>query len=100
MSLFQPPTQTPEQLVTDQIDNRLRSTAQMLIASYNSVRHLIYDNPAFANPNDVYAAFQANTTTGLTPDQLGQAARAIKALINTFAPGTIVDEVPQATITY
>ena len=35
MSLLNPPAQTKEQLVTEQIDNRLRVTAQMLISSYN-----------------------------------------------------------------
>lgn len=108
MTLFDNSTSslTTEQQVTKQIDSQLKTAATTLKRAYTSIRGLIYNNPRFMDEygaflsDDVYAAFATYTQTGLSPDDLGKAARLIKATINQFAPGTIVDEVPEATITY
>jgi hypothetical protein len=88
------------------VDGQLRQAATAMLQAYQNIRKTIYANdtvPAFKDmPFSVeaaYAAFQQFTTTGLTAEQLGQAARMIKTLVNRFAPGTIVDEVPEVTIT-
>ncbi len=106
MSIFQEPnTLTPEQKVSKQIDKELRQVANSMKVAYLNVRKLIYQNPAFVDeygvfdPNKVFAAFSENTTTGLTVEQLGDSARITKAVLNEFAPGTIVDSVPPASIT-
>jgi hypothetical protein len=91
---------TPEQSVAAQIDRELQFTAKQMLNSYQNIRRLVYANLKITDPNAVYAAFAANTTTGLSPEQLGQAARLIKAAINQFQPNTVVDDVPQAIITY
>ena len=108
MSLFQRPTATltPEQKVAVQIDAQLRQAAVSMKTAYSAIRQLVYNNPAFkdeygvCDSDAIYGAFAQYTTTGLDPVELGKAARLIKAAINSFAPGTIVDSVPSATITY
>ena len=100
MPIFQTPViLTKEQMIAKDIDYQLRNTATAMKNAYNCIRNIIYNNPNLS-PNDAYVAFQMNSTSGLTADQLGQCARIIKAAINSFAPGTIVDEVPEAKISY
>jgi hypothetical protein len=91
------PTPTPEQLVAQRIDAALRNAAQAMLTAYSDVRNYVYANPDLTS-DEVYAAFQANTVTGLSAEQLGAAARATKAVVNLFQPDTIVDDVPAATI--
>ena len=99
-------TLTKEQQVAKQIDGSLRSAAVYMKKAYDEVRKLVYNNPAFqdeygvTDANAIYIAFQTNTLSGLTAEQLGEAAKLIKASINKFAPGTIVDDVPEANISY
>ncbi len=108
MSLFVKPAITPptkEQQVALKIDINLRNAAISLKNAYSAVRAAIYDNPAFkdeygvTDSNAIYTAFVTNTTTGLTAEQLVEAAIIVKSVVNKFAPGTIVDDVPEATIT-
>ncbi len=95
-----------EQKVAQQIDTELYRSATTLKSTYDLVRRLIYANPAFTDEygvvdsDAIYAAFSQYSTSGLTTEQLGKSAMATKALINLFVPGTITDNVPQATITY
>ncbi len=113
MSIFQEPITppTPEERVAMQIDEALRQAANAMKSSYLIIRNLIYNNPNFktneqsdgsfeVDSNAIYIAFATYTTTGLTPDDLGKSARLIKASLNQFAPETIVDEVPEATINF
>ena len=102
MSLFEntKPTITPEQRVVSQIDWQLRQSAQSLLRTYNQIRRLVYANPELT-PLQVYTAFATLTTTGMTPDDLGKSARATKCICNLFSHDPIiVDEVPQATISF
>ncbi len=88
-----------DQQAVQNIDNQLRNAAKAMKSAYEQVRVQIYQNANFT-PDQIYAAFAQYSTTGLTPTQLGESAMAIKALINKFAPSTITDDVPEATITY
>ncbi len=90
---------TGEQKAVQQIDNQLRIAANAMKQAYTIARQTIYQNAGLTS-DQVYAAFGEFTTTGLTVEQLGQSARLIKSAINQFAPGTINDETPEATITY
>ncbi len=105
MNLFTPPAPTKEQRVAAQIDTSLRNAAIALRNSYNQIRALIYTNPSFkdeygvVDSNAIYAAFAANTTTGLSVQELAEAAILVKTIVNRFATDTIVDPVPEATIT-
>ncbi len=107
MSLFNNVSMlTKEQIVAKQVDDELKKAAVAMLQSYKNVRRIIYSNPVFKDEygafdaNAVYEAWAMNTTSGLTPEQLGQFARATKALINQAARGKVVDNVPEATITY
>ncbi len=106
MSLFARPLPTREQKVATSIDTQLRSAAVTMLTAYQQVRTLIYSNPAFTDEygtcdsDAIYEAFVANTTTGLTAEQLGAAARVTKTFVNTFAPGTINDAVPEVGLTF
>jgi hypothetical protein len=103
---YNPPVLTKEQQVAAAIDQQLRFAAQSMLNSYNNIRRLIYANNNFKDeygnfdPDVIYAAFAVNTTTGLTAERLGQAAIAVKTMVNLFAPNTIQDAVPEATITF
>lgn len=91
---------TPEQAVARGIDSLLMQAAQANKLAYEGVRALIHKNGAKFTADQVYAAWAANTQTGLTPEQLADAAMLMKATLNLFTPGTIVDDVPEATITF
>lgn len=91
---------SPEQRVVAQIDQQIVMAANAMKRSYDAIRRMVYQNPAIKNPDAVYAAFAQYTQTGLTPEQLGQTARLIKAACNTFQPGVIADDVPEAIITF
>ena len=97
---------TKEQTVAAQIDQQVKNAAQAQKLAYDAIRRLVYQNTQFRkadgafDADSVYTAFAANTKLGLTPEQLGQMARLTKAAINVFQPGTIVDDVPEATISF
>jgi hypothetical protein len=97
-------TLTLDQQTAAAIDGQIKSAAAAQLNAYNQVRKLIFANPRYKNDDGtfnstaVYAAFTANTSLGLTSDQLGQMARVIKASINLFQPDKITDETIPATI--
>ena len=88
---------TPTERTVAAIDAWLKRAAAVQLAAYVQIRKLVYQNPNLT-PEQVYAAFQADTTTGMTANQLGEAARIAKASLNRFQ-SVIVDAVPEATIT-
>src|SRR4051812_11440275 len=98
------PTKTKEQRLAAQIDTDLANTARAIANACKLTMARIYENPAFKNKEGTfdsdaaYAAFEANTQTGMTKADLQNAARASKAIVNLFAPGTIDDKTPEATI--
>ena len=109
VSLFNPPTAPARPdpttaagkatLTTGIIDSNLKRASNGMQAAYNAIRDAVYNNQYGLASADVYAAFQTNTTTGMTAQQLGFAAEVIKGVVNFFQPGTITDAVPAATIT-
>ncbi len=106
MSIFGTTTNTPQTKVATQIDNELRLMANAMLGGYNKISALINTNRNFKDeygtydPDAVYAAWLANTTSGMSTTQLQHLERAVKTLVNYVAPGKIVDATVQATITY
>lgn len=94
------PAPSQEQILAKRVDAQLQAAAIAVELAYREIRRAIYANPAFPDPNAAYAAFVANTRTGFGAQDLGNAARAAKALVNQFAPGRIVDEVPEAVVSF
>jgi hypothetical protein len=89
---------TPTEKTVTAIDVLLKRAAQAQLMAYQHIRAMVYANPDKLTPEQVYVAFEATTKTGMTANQLGEAARIAKASINHFQP-VIVDSVPAATIT-
>ncbi len=99
-----PSTLTKEQQFAHQVDLQIKQAAIAQKSAYDNLRKLFYGTTEkpFTNEqtNAAYAAFAANTSTGLTPEQIGQLARLTKASINLFNDTKITDSVPEATITF
>jgi hypothetical protein len=91
---------TPEEVLAEGIDDLLTRAATANKEAYEGIRSLIHANTAKFTPEQVYAAWSAFTQTGLSAEQLGKAARLMKATLNLFVPGAIVDEVPEAVISF
>jgi hypothetical protein len=97
---------TKEVKLAKAVDSNLRRATLSISEAYRIILALMNENPAFKKEDGTfdtdaaYAAFEANTSTGMTRADLVNAARASKAIVNTFAPGTITDDVPPATITF
>ncbi len=95
---------TTEQLIAKQIDTEIKNAATAQKKAYDIIRNLIFGNTkkpkTIAEINFAYAAFAANTTTGLTIENLQDMACLAKTTINRYQPGTIVDNVPELIITY
>jgi hypothetical protein len=89
---------TPTEKTVAAIDAMLKRTAAAQLMAYQNIRRLVYANPDKLTAEQVYAAFEANTSTGMTANQLGEAARIAKASLNHFQQ-VITDAVPAATIT-
>jgi hypothetical protein len=81
-----------------QIDQQVRNAASTLNNAYTMIRKIVYANQFKLTSDALYAAFDAQTTTGFSSAQLQQFASIIKAVVNTAVAGTITDDVPQATI--
>lgn len=98
--LFENPVpKTTEQQVVERIDGLLKRAAQVQLFTYRQIRDLIYEHESL-EADAVYSAFAARTTSGMTVEQLGESAKIAKSTLNRFQPGLIVDEVPEATITF
>ena len=89
---------TPTEKTVAAIDALLKRAAAAQLQAYEHIRTLVYANPGKLTAEQVYAAFEANTSTGMTANQLGEAARIAKASLNHFQQ-VITDAVPAATIT-
>lgn len=93
---------------TQIVDMLYRQAADAKIRAYRGIRRQLFgpgpDGKAFT-PSQIaanWAEWAVNTKTKLNPEQLGQNARITKAEFNMFCndADTIVDEVPEATITF
>jgi hypothetical protein len=89
---------TPTEKTVAAIDALLKRAASAQLQAYEHIRTLVYANPSKLTPEQVYAAFEGTTTTGMTSAQLGEAARIAKASLNHFQ-AVIDDAVPAANIT-
>jgi hypothetical protein len=81
-----------------QIDQQVRNAASTLNNAYTMIRKIVYANQFKLTSDVIYSAFDVQTTTGFSSAQLQQFASIIKAVVNTAVAGTIVDDVPEATI--
>jgi len=93
-----PTAMTAEQRIVAQLDSAIKAAATAQKQAYSQCRRLLLNSSAIV-PDQVFAAFAANTTTGLTAAQLVAMAQVSKASLNLFQPGLIVDDVVEATIT-
>jgi hypothetical protein len=107
MSLY--PNDSPsskEEALAAQIDRWLIKAAGVTYDAYQRIMSLINKNPNFKtesgefDPQATFAAFGAHTETGMTIEQLREAAQFLKAMVNRYTPGKIVDDIPEAIVTF
>lgn len=86
-------TRTAAQRIADQISSALINEANARVVRYNQIKAMYYNNPA-ATAQQIFACFSQEDAEAILE------LRSIeKACINRIKQGTIVDDVPAATIT-
>jgi hypothetical protein len=107
MSLY--PNSVPsskEEALAAQIDRWLIKAAGVTYDAYQRIMQLVNANPNFKtesgefDPQAAFAAFAAHTQTGMSVAQLRESAQFLKAMVNRYTPGKIVDQIPEPVVTF
>jgi hypothetical protein len=85
---------TPAKKEADQIGNVFRQSATQLLQTYKNLMRLVYQNPS-AKKEDIVACFSNEELLAMR-----QWACITKTILNRAKPGTIVDIIPEVTITF
>lgn len=99
-----PATITPEQRTVAETWGLVSQTGVQLLGAYKRLRVLAGYTASGKNPHGLtveqaFAAIEASKTGNLDAQALGELAKIIKAVLNYVKPGTVIDDVPEATIT-
>lgn len=95
---------TPEEKTVAEIWRLVNHQALRLLNAYHQLRAATGYTATGTNRygltiEEAFAAIEKAQPGGLTAQDLGDLAKISKAVINHARPGTIADEVPEATIT-
>ena len=90
-------TASPEQIVTQQLDNIVQRSVLMAAGCYAQLDAIINKNQSLT-ADEVYAVFDATTRTGVGSGDVYNLLQLLKGLVNTVVPDRIADSTPVIAI--